>query len=211
MFVKRSTEKQCFLMNCLTTIAVHFEVIPPIDITSCVMGIEGSTTIGALHLSCSLTMEQITLPVKKLLPKASAWNWNQEALSETLVIKLIQWKIILLSSPHHGVWERIARSFKHAFYAILGNRSLNDEIRATTFRSVDQSSNSRPLVHVSSDDTALDALTPNHFLFGFAGSTMPSDLRAVIYCRKRYVRAEAFSDALWEHTRRRSKWSAQPD
>ena len=39
--VKRSTEKRWgFLFTCLTTRAVHFEVVPSMDTSSCVMGIE---------------------------------------------------------------------------------------------------------------------------------------------------------------------------
>ena len=39
--VKRSTEKRWgFLFTCLTTRAVHFEVVPSRDTSSCVMGIE---------------------------------------------------------------------------------------------------------------------------------------------------------------------------
>ena len=39
--VKRSTEKRWgFLFTCMTTRAVHFEVVPSMDTSSCVMGIE---------------------------------------------------------------------------------------------------------------------------------------------------------------------------
>ena len=125
-------------------------------------------------------------------------NWNQQALSEELVESRIHWKFNPPSAPHHGgVWERVVRSFKHAFYAILGNRRLIDEIMSTTFCLVEQSLNSRPLVPVSSDATKLDALTPNHFLLGTAASTLPSHQQADVDHRKRYARAQAYSDAIW--------------
>ena len=63
--VKRSTEKRWgFLFTCLTTRAVHFEVVPSMDTSSCIMGIESSPA-GVPHQSYGQTTEQISLPVKK--------------------------------------------------------------------------------------------------------------------------------------------------
>ena len=96
-------------------------------------------------------------------------NWNQ--LAESLVEQRIKWKFNPPSAPHQrGVWERLVRSVKHVFYAVFGNRLLTDEILATTFCLVEQSLNARPLVPATADATNMDALTPNHFLFGTSGS-----------------------------------------
>ena len=217
--VKRSTEKRWgFLFTCLTR-TVHFEVVPTMDTSSCVMGIERfAARRGTPSVLWSDNGTNFIASEKKLLQNVSAWN--QQTLSETLVKKRIQWKFNPPSAPHHGgVWERFVRSFKHIFYAILGNRRLTDEILTNTFCLVEQSLNSRPLVPVSSDATDLDALTPNHFLLGTADSTMLSHQRADIDHRKRYVRAQAYSDAIWERwlreyvpsLNRRSKWSAPPE
>ena len=89
----------------------------------------------------------------------------------------------------------------------------------TTFCLVEQSLNARPLVPASPDATDLDALTPNHFLLGTAGSVLPSHQRAEIDHRKRYVRAQAYFDAIWNRwlkeyvppLNRRSKWFSQPE
>ena len=125
--------------------------------------------------------------------------WNQQILSEASVKKRVHWKFNPPSAPPHGgVWKRIVRSFKHVFYAVLGNRRLTDEILTTTFCLVEQSLNSRPLVPVSSNATNLDALTPNYFLLETAGSTMPSHQRADVDHRKRYARAQAYSDGIWD-------------
>ena len=110
-------------------------------------------------------------------------------------------------------------SVKHVFYGVLGNRRLIDEILTTTFCLVEQSLNARPLVPSSSDATDLDALTPNHFLLGTAGSVLPSHRSAEVDYRKRYVRAQAYSDDIWQQRlkeyvpslNRRSKWSSPPE
>ena len=63
---KRSTEKRWgFLFTCLTTRAIHFEIVPSTDTSSCVLRIERFAARRALHLSSGLTMEQISLPVTK--------------------------------------------------------------------------------------------------------------------------------------------------
>ena len=45
--------------------------------------------------------------------------------------------------------------------------------------------------------TVLGAPIPNHFLLGTASSTLPSHFRPEIDHRKRYVRAQAYSDSIW--------------
>ena len=84
---------------------------------------------------------------------------------------------------------------------------------------MEQSLKARPLVPASSDATDLDALTPNHFLLGTPGSVLPSHQRAEIDQRKRYVRAQAYSDIIWSRwlkkyvpsLNKRSKWPSQPE
>ena len=137
-----------------------------------------------------------------------------------MVRKHVNWKFNPPSAPHHGgVWERLVRSFKHTFYAILGNRRSTDEILTTVFCLVEQSLNARPLVPASADATDLDALTPNHFLLGTAGSSLPSHSNCDFDHCKRYAQAHAYSDAIWNRwlkeyvptLNRRSKWSSQSD
>ena len=216
--VKRSTEKRWgFLFTCLTTRAVHFEVVPSMDTSSCVMGIERFVSrrgIPSVILSDNGT--NFVASEKELLQ--NVLKWNQQSIAESMVKKGVSWKFNPPSAPHHsGVWERLVRSFKHTFYAILGNRRLTDEILTTVFCLVEQSLNARPLIPASADATDLDALTPNHFLLGTAGSSLPSHANCDFDHRKRYARAQAYSDAIWNRwlkeyvptLNRRSKWSTQ--
>ena len=218
--VTRSTEKRWgILFTCLATRAINFEVVPSMDTSSGVMGIErfaARRTVPLVFWSDNGT--KFIASEKELLQIVSAWN--QQILSEGLVEKGIHRKFNPPSAPHHeGVWERIVRSLKHVFYAILGNCRLTDEILTTIYCLAEQSLNSCPLVPISSDATDLDALTPNHFLLGNPGSTMLSHQRANVDHGKRYARAQAYSDASWDRwlrenvpsLNRLSKWSAQQD
>ena len=148
--VKRSTEKRWgFLFTCLTTRAVHFEVVPSMDTSGCVMGIERfAARRGTPSVLWSDNGTNFIASDKELLQNVR--NWNHQVLTESLVKKGIKWKFNPPSAPHHGgVSERLERSFKHVFYAVLGNRRLTDEILATAFCLVEQSLNARPLVPAS--------------------------------------------------------------
>ena len=218
--VKRSTEKQWgFLFTCLTTRGVQFEVVPSMDTSSCVMGIE--RFVSRRGIPCVISSDNGTnfVPTEKELLQ-NVFNWSQQAITESLVKKGINWKFNPLSAPHHGgIWERLVRSFKHTFYAILVKRRLTDEILTTVFCPVEQSLNAHPLVPASADAIDMDALTPNHFLLGTAGSSLPSHSNCDFDHRKRYTRAQAYSGAIWSrwvikyvpNLNRRAKWSTRSD
>ena len=174
-----------FLFTCLMTRAVHFEVVPSMDTSSGVIGIERvCARRGIPSVMWSDNVTNFVASEKELLSNIN--NWNQHTARDSLVKKGIKWKFNPPSAPCQGcVWERIVRSFKHVFYAVLGNRRLTDEILTTTFCLVEQCLNARPITPVSSEATDLDRLTPNHFLLGTASSILPSH-----FCP---VRAQAYS------------------
>ena len=77
-------------------------------------------------------------------------------------------------APHFGgVWERLIRSVKDSFYAIIGSQILTYDIFNTVFCEVEHFMNARPITTVSSTPEDVEALTPNHFLLGRAHATMP--------------------------------------
>ena len=184
------------------------------DTSSCVTGIERfCARHGMPSVIWSDNGTNCVASEKELLSNIN--NWNQQVFSESLVKKGIKWKFKPPSATHHGdVWERLVRSSKHVFNAVLGNCHLTDEFLTTMFCLVEQSLNARPITPVSPEATGVDALTPSHFLLGTASSTLPSHFRPEIEYQKRYVRAQAYSDATWNswlkeyvpHLNCRSKW-----
>ena len=83
--VKRSTEKRWgFLFTCLTTRAVLFKVVPSMDTSSCVMGIERfCARRGIPSVIWSDNVTNFVASEKELLLNIK--NWNQQVLGETLV------------------------------------------------------------------------------------------------------------------------------
>ena len=86
----------------------------------------------------------------------------------------IQWHFNPAQAPHFGgVWERLIRSCKDAFYSILGCQTLTDDTFTTLLCEVENFLNCRPLISVSTDVRDIEALTPNHFLLGRAHGKIP--------------------------------------
>ena len=109
--VKRSTEGRWgFLFTCLTTRAVHFEVVRSMDTSSCVMGIEkfcARRVIPSVIWSDNVT--NFVASEKELLHNVN--NRNQQTLSNALVKKGMKLKFNPPSASHQGgVWERVVCS-----------------------------------------------------------------------------------------------------
>ena len=214
--VRRTTEKRWgFLFTCLTTRAVHVEIVPSMDASSCVMGVERFVSRrGTPAIIWSDNGTNFVGAEKELRENIEKWNTINIAVE--LAHKGIKWRFNPPSAPHQGgIWERLVRSFKRVLYTILGTRRLTDEVLSTTFCLVEHALNSRPLTPVSADPSDLGALTPNHSLLGNQARSFPS-----IICvdefdhRKRYARAQSYANAIWSRwikeyvpaLNRRSKW-----
>ena len=152
---------------------VHIEAVPKLDTDSCLNAItrffawkdepskiisdNGTNFVGA---------------EKKFAEYVAAWK--KEGIEEHLIHQGIRWKFnppgALLFG---GVWEWLVRSCKKAMHAVLGKRSVTEEVLSTTMCVVEQTLNARPLTPVSSDVNDLEALTLNHFLLGNKNVWLP--------------------------------------
>ena len=83
--------------------------------------------------------------------------------------------------------------------ALLGNRSLTDEVLLTTMCLVEQTLNARPITPSSDDPEDLEALTPNHFIIGRANVCIPFIPNAEVYAnhRKMFRSSQAYADMIW--------------
>ena len=157
--IRRSTEKRwgC-LFTCLTTRAVHIEVVPSLDLSSCVMGVERFIVRCGTPTTIMSDNGLIFVGAQKeLLACVESWNKLAPAV---FVQKRIMWKFNPTSVPHHGgSWERLFRSVKHVLYDILGNKRMTEKFLRTTMCLVEQSLNARPITAVSSNPLDLEALT----------------------------------------------------
>ena len=106
-------------------------------------------------------------------------------------------------------------------YAVLGNRSVTEDVLSTTMCLVEQTLNARPLTQVSSDATDLEAITPNHFLLGNKNLCLPylSGAEQFVDHRKLFRQTQAYADLIWDRFRKkylptlnsRKKWQTTTD
>ena len=148
--------------------------------------------------------------------------WNKQQIEERLIQQGIRWKFIPPAAPYiGGVWERLVWSCKKAMYAVLGNRSVTEDLLSTTMCLVEQTLNARPLTPVSSHATDLEAITPNHFPLGNKNFCLPylSGAEQFIDHRMLFRQTQAYADLIWDRFRKeylptlssRRKWQTTTD
>ena len=130
---RRNEKRWCCLFTCLTMRVVHIEVVPKLDTDSCFNAVmrfivrrgKPSTIIsdnGTNFVGAEREFEEYVA------------MWNKEGIEEHLIQRGIRWKINPTAAPHSGVvWERIVRSCQKTMYALLGNRSVTEDVFSTTF------------------------------------------------------------------------------
>ena len=169
--VRRTPEKRWgFLFTCLITHAVHVEVVPFMDTSSSVMGVERFVSRrGTLAMIWSDNGANFIEAEKEL--RECIEKWNTLNIATELAHKGIKWRFNPPNAPHQGgIWERLVRSFKRVLYTIFGTSRVTDEVLNTTFCLIEHALHARPLTPVSADPSDLGAITPNHLLPEFRPS-----------------------------------------
>ena len=219
--LRRTMKRWCCLFTCLTTRAVHIEVVRSLDADSCMAAIvRFISRRGKPKTIVSDNGSNFVGSARELREYIDSWNKSQ--MGEILASKGIIWKFNPPSAPHFGgVWERLVRSCKKAMFAILGSRSLTDETLITTMCLVEQTPNARPLTAVSDDPADLEALTPNHFLLGRSNVAVPFIPNAKLYAnhKKMFKSSQAYADMIWKRWTNeclpqwnsRSKWYSKQE
>jgi hypothetical protein len=215
-FNRKPWKRWCCLFTCLTTRAVHIEVVHSLDTDSCLMAIR--RFIARRGRPKTMVSDNGTNFVGAFREfKEYPTDRNSNAIEKCLAQENIAWKFNPPSAPHFGgVWERLVRSCKKAMYNILGSTRLTEEVLTTVMSLVEQTLNARPLTAVSSDPEDLEALTTNHFLLGRPSVALPFYWTSPkdVNHRKTFRNCEAYADIIWQRWQkeyvlqlnRRSKW-----
>lgn len=211
---RRKEKRWIALFTCLAVRAIHLDVVHSLTTEACLMAIRrficrrgspdeffsdnGTNFKGASN--------EMTRAVKEIKTECA----------ESIVSPAIKWHFIPPSTPHMGgVWERMVKSVKAAMKAIDDGRKLTDEVLLTTLSEAEDMINARPLTYLS-QESGVEAITPNHFLRGFVKE---ADLNVEHFgnteaLRNLYKRSQYLADRMWQRwckeylpsINRRTKW-----
>ena len=92
---------------------------------------------------------------------------DKVAIADFATNMKIVWDFNPPKAPHMGgCWERMVRSVKEVLFGLMKDHVVTDPQLLTVLTEAESIVNSRPLTHLPSDVSDLEALTPNHILLG---------------------------------------------
>ena len=204
-FMRKIMKIWCCFFTCLTTRAVHIEVVPSLEAETCLTAI--TRFIARRGKPATILSDNGTNFVGAAKERRDCIKaWNLSDIEMSLVQKDIKWKFNPPGAPHFGgIWERLVRSCKKAMMAVLDGRSLTDDVLIKTMCLVEQTLHDRPLTSVSAYPDDLEALTPNHFLMGRTILATPflPDGQRYTDLRRVFRVSQAYSDMIW------SRWTKE--
>ena len=199
-FMRKSMKRWCCLFTCWSqwnagVVSSHVEVVTSLEADAC---LAATTRFIARRRKPNIILSNNGTNFVGAAKEMQEWieAWNETDIEQSLARKKTKWKFNSPGAPHFGgAWERMVRSCKKAMMAIVGNRTLTDDVLSTTMCLVEQILNSRPVTSVSNDPNDLKALTPDHFLLGRASPETPiipdaqryTDLQRVIRVSQAYA------------------------
>lgn len=204
------------LFTCLSTRAVHVELVHSLSTSSMIMALNRFSSLrGTPKKMFSDNGTNFRGADNEL--KLFISRLKDDKIEEQLTIRDIDWSFIPPGGPHWGgCWERDVRSVKTALSAILKEHRPNEEVLATAICEAVNIVNNRPLTNISEDPKDLPPITPNDILLLRRNDNMmemdfdPQD----IDCRHLWKKAQWIADQFWRRWLKeyrpelvkRSKW-----
>ncbi|XP_055585519.1 uncharacterized protein LOC129738360 [Uranotaenia lowii] len=200
---RRLEKRWVALMTCLTTRAVHMEVVHSLSSQSCIMAIERFTGIRGTPLEFFSDNGTNFQAVSKEYGKLGLQI--DTACADRFTRARTRWNFNPPSAPHMGgIWERLVRSTKEAMKALDDGRRLTDEVLLTVLAKAAEMINCRPLTYIPQESSEVEALTPNHFIRGFPSGEhhqVEETANPAEALRDQYKRALQLADILWQPNR----------
>ncbi|XP_067303718.1 uncharacterized protein [Pseudorasbora parva] len=216
---RRSEKRWGIIYKCLTTRAVHLDLLHRIDADSFLMSLR--RFIARRGTPAELYSDQGTNFKAGEKELRESFKSMSSDLQRLLAKQKIAFRFNPPAAPHFGgTWEREIRSVKTALYTVIGVQPISEEVLQTTLLEVEAILNTKPLGYTSSSVADVDAVTPNVLLMGRLDGALPS----VVYpkseglSRRRWRHCQVIADHFWARFIRcylptlqcRRKWHGAP-
>ncbi|XP_052405908.1 uncharacterized protein LOC127951863 [Carassius gibelio] len=217
---RRSEKRWGIIYKCLTTRAVHLDLIHGMDADSFLMSLR--RFIARRGTPAELYSDQGTNFRGGEKELSECFRSMSSDLRQLLAKQKIDFHFNPPAAPHFGgTWEREIKSVKAALYTVIGVQPISEEVLYTVLLEVEAILNSKPLGYTSSDVVDLDAITPNVLLMGRPDGALPQ----VVYpkseglSRRRWRHCQVIADHFWARFIRsylptlqhRQKWHGAPE
>nr|XP_055027021.1 uncharacterized protein LOC129416681 [Misgurnus anguillicaudatus] len=219
-FGRRCEKRWGILYKCLTTKAVHIELLSSLDSDSFLMSLR--RFIARRGKPHEILSDHGTNFKGGNTELQNAFNALQPSLKEHLDSQQIHFRLNPPNAPHFGgSWERDVKSIKTALRTSLGSQSVPEEVLTTVLVEIEGILNSRPLGYVSSDVADIDPVTPNSLLMGRLSSALPQVVypESEILSRKRWRHSQILIENFWKcfiryylpDLQQRQKWQKESE
>lgn len=195
---RRSEKRWGILFKCLTTRAVHIDVLTSLDSDAFLMALR--RFIARRGKPSEILSDQGTNFKGGERELHAAFQSLHPDLKEQLSKHQVSFKFNPPSAPHFGgIWEREIRSVKAALYATVQPHMIPEEVLRTVLIEVEGILNSKPLGYVSSDVADADPVTPNLLLMGRLDPSLPQAVyeESELLSRKRWKHSQILADQFW--------------
>ena len=212
---RSSTKRYGCLFACLTTRAVHIEVINSLDCDGFLSAFRRFVARRGQPLKVFSDNGTNFCAGEGELRKAFQRH-SRETLAAYGADRGMEWCFIPPGAPHMGgVWERMVGVVKRVLKGVMQKAvRLTDEILATFLCEVESLVNSRPLTKLSDDPDDLSPLTPNHLLLLRESCSLPPGIPSQNPYRYRWRYIQHLATEFWTRfiheylpmLNHRSKW-----
>ncbi|XP_073942489.1 uncharacterized protein [Choristoneura fumiferana] len=192
---RRHEKRWGALFTCLTTRAVHMELVASLSAASLILALRrmmarrGTPTViysdnGTNFVGAEREISDALLTAEKQLKEFAEY-------------KEITWKKIPPGNPSAGgAWERLVSSIKTALRATLHEKHPKEEVLHTLLLEAEHVVNSRPLTPLTGSQE--EALTPNHFLIGRSNAMSPfCNFHDITLNEKSWQQSQKMADHFW--------------
>ncbi|XP_049329393.1 uncharacterized protein LOC111189354 [Astyanax mexicanus] len=197
---RRSEKRWGILFKCLTTRAVHIDILTSIDMDAFLMALR--RFIARRGKPFEVLCDQGTNFKGGERELKEAFNALHSDLQAQLAGHQIKFAFNPPGAPHFGgCWEREIRSVKSALQVTLGAQAVTEEVLRTLLIEVEGILNSKPLGYTSSDLADPDPVTPNILLMGRRDASLPQVVyqNSEMLGRRRWRHSQLLADHFWKH------------